>query len=79
MPHHLPGVLSQAATLLRRWDRPRGMGVQLPPSVVKDALKTYTSMKSGNTIRSITRSGATVTFDRSAKACQATLTYVCGR
>ena len=64
----------QAATLLRRWDRPRGMPVQLPSGVVQDAFKTFSSMKQGNTIRSMTRSGANVTFDRSAKACQATLT-----
>jgi hypothetical protein len=50
------------------------MPVQLPSGVVQDAFKTFSSMKQGNTIRSMTRSGASVTFDRSAKACQATLT-----
>jgi hypothetical protein len=50
-----------------------GLPVALPPSVVQDAHRTFASMRRGNTIRCMTRAGVVVTFDRSAKACQAAL------
>ena len=51
------------------------MPVQLPHSVVNDSYKAFTSMSRATTARAMTRAGVMLTFDRSAKACQATLQY----
>jgi hypothetical protein len=63
----------EAATLLRRWDRPSSVPVDVPLRVLQEAHTTLKKSAKRRTILCETRSGVLVEFDRSAAACAALL------
>jgi len=63
----------EAATLLRRWDRPSSQIVEVPQRVLLEAHGAFKKMARQRTILCETRAGVMVEFDRSAAACQRTL------
>ena len=66
-------MLAQAATLLRRWDRPSSQVVDVPHKILQEAHASFKKAALGRTVMCETRAGSIVEFDRSAAACQAVL------
>jgi hypothetical protein len=64
----------QAATLLRRWDVPVGLGVEVPASVLVDSYRRYRKMRERTTMECATRGGVDIVVDRRSSACQQCLT-----